>query len=282
MENMPLFSVLIANYNNAAFIDEAINSVLKQSYKNWEIVIVDDASTDNSVEVINRWLKSESRIFFYENDRNYGCGYTKRKCVELSNGEICGILDPDDALMEDAVKVSVDAHLSNANASLVYSNCYICDHALKITSTSTAKRVPRGKTLMDCLSADNVTGSHFATFKRALYNKTPGIDAYCLRAVDQDLYYKLEEVGEICHIDDVLYKYRIHDGGLSLGKGTIKAISWHFYVIIEACKRRGLKFENYIPLLIEKEIVKPLKKTRDFTVGSNLLKPFRYFKKLFS
>lgn len=281
VKDKPLFSVLIANYNNGRFIVDAVESVIKQTYQNWEIIIVDDRSTDNSIEIISNLIKAESRIKLFKNDKNRGCGYTKRRCAEFATGEICGILDPDDALVENAIELSVKTHLANPNISLLFSNCYICDPSLNIRSIKVIKKVPVNKTLLESISEKDVSGFHFASFKRSMYNQTTGIDPFCLRAVDQDLYYKLEEVGSLFHIDDILYKYRVHEGGLSLGNSTAKAISWHCYVIIETCKRRGLKFEDYIPMLIERDIVNELKKRKDYRIGFRILKPLRFIKKLF-
>ena len=78
MSDTPLFSVLIANYNNGCYLTEAVDSVRGQSYDHWEIVIVDDASTDNSDEVFEE-LSKDSRIRVFHNDRNHGAGYTKLK-----------------------------------------------------------------------------------------------------------------------------------------------------------------------------------------------------------
>ena len=64
MEKTPLFSVLIANYNNGKYLQEAVDSVLAQTYTNWEIIIVDDKSTDNSAEVYNQY-KDDSRFHIY-------------------------------------------------------------------------------------------------------------------------------------------------------------------------------------------------------------------------
>ena len=63
MERTPLFSVLIANYNNGCFLKDAINSVLSQSYTNWEIIIVDDCSTDNTIEICHDWIEAHKERF---------------------------------------------------------------------------------------------------------------------------------------------------------------------------------------------------------------------------
>ena len=100
MNDNPLFSVLIANYNNGKYLMDAIKSVYEQTYTHWEIILVDDASTDNSHELYKE-LEKDERIRIFYNDENHGCGYTKRRCAELANGELCGFLDPDDAYTFD-------------------------------------------------------------------------------------------------------------------------------------------------------------------------------------
>ena len=90
----PLFSVLIANYNNGIFLMDAINSIRCQSYQQWEIIIVDDASDDCSHDIYKK-LEYDDRVHIFYNGMNRGCGYTKRRCVDLANGPLCGFLDPD-------------------------------------------------------------------------------------------------------------------------------------------------------------------------------------------
>ena len=96
------FSILIANYNNGKFFQDCYKSILQQTYHNWEVVILDDASTDNSVEVIKNIIQNDSRFRWYENEKNEGVGFTKGKLIELAEGEICGYLDPDDAILPNA------------------------------------------------------------------------------------------------------------------------------------------------------------------------------------
>ena len=70
-------SILIANYNNGRYLMDAIDSIRHQSYHNWEIVIVDDHSTDNSVDIYKK-LEGDDRIHIFFNSDNMGCGYTKQ------------------------------------------------------------------------------------------------------------------------------------------------------------------------------------------------------------
>ena len=107
--NSALFSVLIANYNNGQYLQDAIDSILCQTYTDWEVVIVDDGSTDNSKEIYRQY-EQNSRFHIVYNEQNRGCGYTKWRCVEEAHGEICGFLDPDDVLMSDALEKMEKVH----------------------------------------------------------------------------------------------------------------------------------------------------------------------------
>src|SRR5690606_38751550 len=119
----------IANYNNGVFIEEAIASVYAQTYSNWEIVIVDDCSTDESIRIIEPYLADE-KIKLYVNDRNKGCGFTKRRCLDEARGFYAGFLDPDDALFPQAIERLVHEFERYPDASLINSRDMFCDEAL--------------------------------------------------------------------------------------------------------------------------------------------------------
>lgn len=238
----PLFSILIANYNNGRFLEEAVNSIYNQSYPNWEIIIVDDCSMDNSSDIYNR-LKSNSQIKIYFNEENKGVGYSKRKCIEKSTGSLCGFLDPDDTLTNNALEQMVQAHANHPKASLIYSKYFVCDQNLNV------KYIFKNKEGFN--HADpyffNIGGyiSHFATFKKEFYLKTTGIDPFLKRAADQDLYLKLYEVGETYFLQEPLYYYRIHKAGISTLENEDKAFFWFWVIIINTAKRRGLNLEDF-------------------------------------
>lgn len=286
----PLFSVLIANYNNGRYLQEAIDSVLTQKYTNWEIVLVDDKSTDNSFEVYNKY-KEDRRFRVFFNEENRGCGYTKRRCVELANGEICGFLDSDDSLEIDALEIMVEAHIKNPNVSLAYSLFNLMDEKMKFLSVSNIQKpVPEGRSLLD-----GQVVSHFATFKKVSYNKTDGIDSCYKSAEDHDLYYKLEEVGDLVFVDKALYNYRTNTGqNISYGVNFHKAFFWHLLAMTEACRRRGMEskieklvfpdfmfcLDDYASQKVEKEVGK-IRRSRAYRLGKFLLKPIVKLKQAF-
>ena len=238
-----LFSVLMAHYNNARFLVHSINSVLAQSYTNWEIVLVDDGSTDE-FETIIQAFKNDPRIKIFRNGKNRGCAFTKRKCIEKSTGELVGFLDPDDSLHTDAIQIMVNAHIQHPSFSLIHSTHYICDEAMHIIRIAEyPKALPTGTPY---LLLNDGSVHHFATFKKSCYNKTIGI--FCPKkidkAIDQDLYYLLEEEGDIFFIDQPLYYYRIHRGGIStMGKEGITTMA-HYAIIEAACLRRLYKLKG--------------------------------------
>jgi glycosyltransferase involved in cell wall biosynthesis len=237
MNKEPLFSVLIASYNNGRYLAGALNSVLSQTYKNVEIIVVDDDSTDNSLQVLASF-RNNPAIKVAQNETNKGCGYTKRRCVQLATGEFCGFLDPDDELIPTAIETMVQAHIQNPNCSLIGSQYYICNKNLKPRGIIEHITIPEGYSY---LTYGHHASYHFATFKKYLYDKTEGISAEVTHDVDQDLNFKLDEVGDVLILKKVLYKYRLHEGGISVNKkGFGKVKYWHIILMYEAYKRRGI------------------------------------------
>lgn len=235
MVNKPLFSVLVANYNNERFIVDMVRSIQQQTYQHFEIVIVDDASTDNSVKVIESLQKYEPRIKLYQNPENKNCGFTKHRVADLAEGEILGYVDPDDTLEPDAIEQMVVLHAQIPQASIVHATHYVCDQLLHpIRLAYGAKPIPVGESYLT--AGEGIT--HFATFKKNAYQKTAGINPTFKRAVDQDLYYKLEEVGEVYFLNKPLYKYRIHTGGISTYANLAKSRYWFLRAKEDAFIRR--------------------------------------------
>ena len=231
-----MFSILIANYNNGHYFKDCYESIIEQTYGDWEAIIVDDCSTDNSVELIKKIIKEDDRFKLYQNKKNRGCGYTKRKCAELAKGEILGFLDPDDSLVPEALEEMVNLHKSKPDVAIITSKYELVDEEMEyLRECDHGEPIPEDRSY---LTFERGAMTHFATFKRRFYEQTDGIDAGMKRAVDQDLYFRLEERGASIFLDKVLYRYRIHSGGISQRKNLYKAQYWHFLAKMKAYGRR--------------------------------------------
>ena len=140
----------------------------------------------------------------------------------------------------------ISAHNTYHNASIITSRFEFVDLQLNFIKEGViGDKIPEGKSY---LTLGKGALTHFATFKREAYNKTNGIDALMKRAVDQDLYYKIEEQGEHVFLNEPLYLYRVNENSISNNNNAYKAEYWHFYAIKKAFKRRKklkLKIDNF-------------------------------------
>lgn len=234
----PLFSVLIANYNNGRYLQESIDSVLAQTYTNWEIVLVDDGSSDNSFEIYEKY-KDDGRFHFYYNEENKGCGFTKRRCAELAHGELCGFLDPDDKLTPEALEVMAKEHEARPECSLIYSTHYSWDDvADTLVVQDLVGPMQNGE---DFLISSRNGVTHFATYKKHYYDLTVGINLKLKSAVDVDEYFLLEEVGELRYVNTPLYFYRQtnpNSVSISGGEAMSKAFNNRMVASLNAFSRR--------------------------------------------
>lgn len=282
-----MFSILIANYNNGQYLQECIDSILCQTFTDWEVVIVDDCSTDNSRDIYQRYADDgRFRVFF--NDINRGCGYTKRRCAAEARGDICGFLDPDDVLLPDAIEQMVKVHEAHPDVSIVYSRCYLCDTEMNIKGENHLLELKPGETFYDYRWYGAM---NFSSYKQSFYRQTEGISEYLLAGVDQDLYFKMEEVGKIFVLNEFTYKYR---QGVSTAVTTnwYRAWFWNLEVRRNACMRRGLNlkdetYEDFVRVVKERERIAALQNEHDilfssrvFRLGYALLYPFLKIKDL--
>lgn len=242
----PLFSVLIANYNNGQYLMNAINSVRRQTYTNWEIIIVDDCSTDNSNLVYNE-LVNDDRIRIYYNDTNKGVGYTKNRAADLAKGEIAGILDPDDTLEPQALEWEVNIHQKHPEVSIVYSKVKFCDTKFNVLREGYLPKFRSDETYFE---HRNHGAMNFASFKMSYYRQTDGIGVDLRAGDDQDLYFKMEEVGKCYCLDKFTYNYVIKGNGSSLTAFSNYANQWYgdLKARYRTCLRRGINPDEIIPI----------------------------------
>ena len=288
MTDHPLFSVLIANYNNGPYLREALDSVRQQTYQNWQVVIVDDGSTDNSFEIYKE-LEDDARFKVVLNDKNRGCTFTKKHCLDEAEGELCGFLDADDALLPDALEQMVGIHVGNVNISVVTSRYYCCDANMTVKSESKPIVLAAEESY---LTHGDFRPAPFISFKKEKYQKTQGLNENNAIGDDQELLLLLEEVGEYASLDAFTYKYRQQPNSM-IHKRSDECIYWNARVYHEACLRRGIdpqiavnyyldylkNVRNEAGWLSEERTTQKIYGSKAYRLGKALLKPLSIFKR---
>lgn len=226
-------SIVVANYNNGKYLNQLIESIMQQTYSKWELLITDDASTDNSIEIVSQYLDDE-RIKLIRHKTNLGAAAAFKSAIDNSDGEIIAMLGAEDALVKNALGEIVKQHIKFSKASMIIANLICCDEKLKPTGEIISfDEIGEGETYLNHFGI-----SGWDTFKKDLYKKTEGIDIEQKRAVDQDLYLKLEEVGLLKGLNKNLYYYRSNPNGISQKNNKPFAHEYNYRAIINAYKRR--------------------------------------------
>jgi glycosyltransferase involved in cell wall biosynthesis len=237
MKNKPLVSVIVASYGNAPYLKDMIESILSQTYPNWELIITDDASPDNSNIIIEKYLDNTG-IKLYKHKTNKGAGAAFKTCMNNAKGEIVAMLGADDALKPNALEVIVQKYKENPNAAMIIGGLELTDNNLKpLNNCRIFKGIPDGLNSI----LDNEGAFGWDTFKKANYDQTEGFDENLKSSIDQDLYYKLEETGKVMFISDCLYLYRKNEKGISQSNKAL-AYQYRRKAMINAYYRR--KREN--------------------------------------
>ena len=96
MKKDPFVDVIMPNYNKAKYLEESINSVINQNYKNWKLIIIDNFSNDNSIQIINNFKKKDHRIKLIDLKKNKGVAFSRNLGIRLSKSEYIAFLDSDD------------------------------------------------------------------------------------------------------------------------------------------------------------------------------------------
>ena len=236
------FSILIAHYNNARYFKQCIDSLVSQTYSNWEAVILDDGSKEDEKNIVKTLIEGDDRFKFFENASNQGVGFTKSKLIELATGEILGYVDPDDALLPTAIEKSISIFKKNQKAVLTYSRFMACDKDLKpIAPFKSAKQVENNNPyFFNCPIQIN----HFVCFKKENYEGTEKMNPELKISEDQDLYLKLYEKGKVVFINETNYLYRAHESGISQNENKKQSYEYWGKVIWNAMQRRGLTSIN--------------------------------------
>lgn len=222
---MPTVSVIIPAYNAEKYIEETVDSVLKQSYQNFEIIIVNDGSTDLTKDILDRLAKKDSRIIVFHKE-NSGVSNSRNVGISLSKGEYLAFLDADDYWLEDNLLLKVKA-LENNDCDFVYSDRYDTDEYLNIIDTAIFKQK---SVALDniLLGKEHIIPSNLIVNRKCTENPKIRFSPELSNLADQHFCAMLAKNYKGTYIAAALLKYRILSSSMSrslslLEKDSLKA-----------------------------------------------------------
>lgn len=226
--NEKLISIITPTYNCAKFIARTLDSVQAQTYKNWEMIIVDDCSQDNTKEIVEGYMKTDPRIQYHLLDENSGAAVARTIAMSLAKGSYMAFLDSDDIWMPDKLERQIRWMNDNkyAFSCTAYEQIDEEDNLLNRT-IKTIKKTDYNRLLLDC-----PVGNSTVVYDVEKIGKfeVPNIrkrndDALWLQMLKKEKY--------IWGMPDVLMKYRIRKNSISSNKLKVVKYHWILYREIE-------------------------------------------------
>ena len=220
-----LVSIIMPSYNTAKYISDSIESIQAQTYTNWELIIVDDCSTDNSIEIIQSF--NDSRIILLKNQKNSGAAISRNYALREAKGKWIAFLDSDDTWAPEKLEKQVK-FMEDNNYSFTFTDYRICLNGEWLPYINTGPDVVNKRMMYDYCYFSTITVMYnrekIGLIQVADIRKNNDY-AMWLQAIEKSNAYRLPEC---------LSYYIKHDGSVSSGSKT-KLIKWHYILF-----RKGL------------------------------------------
>jgi glycosyltransferase involved in cell wall biosynthesis len=208
----PLISVVMPVYNALPFLNESIKSILEQTFSNFEFVILDDASTDGSVELLREWASRDQRIHLYESDTWLGLSGSSNAVVAKARAPIVARMDADDIAHPDRLRRQWDVLEGQPDIALVGTLCNGIDASGREVRPRDRWRLVRRSRYIPFPHGS-------AMFRREVFDQVGGYDEAAAGGEDQDLFLRMAACGRVVTLPDVLYSYRYHSNNATLFNG---------------------------------------------------------------
>ena len=223
-----LVSIITPTYNCGKFIAETIESAINQSYTNWEMIIVDDCSKDNTKEVVEEYMKKDNRIKYHVLDKNSGAAVSRTKAMELAKGKYIAFLDSDDLWTEDKLEKQIK---------------FMEDNNYNFTCTDYEQIDEVGNSLNKIIKTKKKTNYNGVLLTCPVGNSTVMYNVEALgkfevpnirKRNDDALWLQILKKEEYIYgMDEVLMKYRIRENSISSNKLELVKYHWILYRDIE-------------------------------------------------
>lgn len=230
----------MAAYNAADYISEAISSILQQTMEDYELLIVNDGSTDQTVEVVQSFV--DPRIRLIHNDKNMGLVFTRNRALEEARGEFIAVLDSDDIAVPERLGLQYEFMRQNPAVGLSSGHAALIDESGQTTGDQFV--VPTGNNINKEVFFGNPFINPAAIFKTEILKELKGYRDFA-PAEDFDFFLRVSEKYPVGNIDHLLVQYRVHGRNTSaIQPGLTREIETQ--ILKEMYKRWGMPVEEQL------------------------------------
>lgn len=236
----PHVSVLIAVYNSARYLPAAIESVLAQSFSNFECVLIDDGSSDDSWKLMQDYAARDLRLRISRQD-NQGIAKTRNRLLAEARGELIATMDADDVMLPDRLARQVEFLATHPQVVCVGGALDWIDEQGRLLGHCD---VPESDTEIQRLLIGGISLLHHpcTMARRSALLQVDGYDETMMASVDLDLWLRLGEIGQLANLPDTVLQYRLHARSITHARQTRQTQD-----ALSACqrawKRRGIEAE---------------------------------------
>ena len=221
MSNAALVSIIMPLYNSENFIEGSIASVVAQTYPLWELIVVDDKSTDNSPNIVESYVRKDNRIKLITLDSNMGPTNARNRAIKEARGKYIAFLDSDDVWLPDKLQYQV-SFLHENNLVLTYSAYETMDENSVYINTRYSLPFITYKDMLKSNQIGNLTGIYDVDYFGKMYLDDIGHEDYVLWLK------LLKEIQYTRGLTQTLARYRIVSNSVSGNK--LKVLKWQWYI----------------------------------------------------
>ncbi|SNY15304.1 Glycosyltransferase involved in cell wall bisynthesis [Orenia metallireducens] len=237
---MPKISVIMSVYNNQDYLRESIESIINQTYKDFEFIITDDCSTDNSVNIIREYTNKDKRIIFVQNKENIGLTKSLNKMIEIASGEYIARMDGDDIAKLNRFEEQIKVFKENRDVDMVFSNVLLIDE--KSNYICPSFRPNKLKKIIELMDIINYIPHPTIMIKKDVLDNKGRYNPDFRTGQDKELWERLiKKNTNFYYLRKILLFYRIHSNNISKGKNNIS----REYNLANICIANNFKFKGF-------------------------------------
>ena len=217
-DNSPLVSIILPTYNCAAFLSHSIGTILSQTYNSYEIIVIDDGSTDNTKEVLYPFMQ---RIKYIRSEQNKGLPTARNIGILPAQGKYIAFIDADDLWLPEKLQTDIEYFETHPEVSMVYSKHINIDEKGDDLGGNTKKQLPSGNIFTQLFSEQNFIITSSVVVRKEVFETTGLFDEQLFNCQDWDMWLRIAFHFKVAGINKPLVKYRHNPHSLSKNRNNV-------------------------------------------------------------